>query len=82
MCINLYIIFCYYHHILTGIVGIILRFLTPLTIAPAVSMIGLSLFHVASQMGEKNWTAYIGLVNHPETKFPRGRQEAEKVSPF
>ena len=43
-----------------GIVGIILRFLTPLTIAPAVSMIGLSLFHAASHMGEKNWAAYIG----------------------
>lgn len=44
----------------SGIVGIILRFLTPLTIAPAVSMIGLSLFHAASDMGEKNWAAYIG----------------------
>eukprot|EP00094_Tigriopus_californicus_P011188 TCALIF_10797-PA protein Name:"Similar to Slc23a1 Solute carrier family 23 member 1 (Mus musculus)" AED:0.17 eAED:0.17 QI:0/0.91/0.84/1/0.83/0.76/13/482/578 len=39
----------------TGIIGMVLQFITPLTIAPAVSMIGLSLFPAASALASKSW---------------------------
>jgi len=39
----------------TGIMGLVLRWITPLTITPAVAMIGLSLFEAASINAEKNW---------------------------
>lgn len=51
-----------------------LHYITPLTIAPAVSMIGLSLFHAASDMAEDNWPAYIGLVSCSEA-VPNMEQE-------
>ena len=38
-----------------GIIGLILNYITPLTIAPAISMIGISLFKVASHEAAKNW---------------------------
>lgn len=38
-----------------GIVGLILRFITPLTIAPAIVMVGLSLFGAAGNMAGKHW---------------------------
>ena len=39
----------------TGIIGVMLRWITPLTIAPAVTMIGLSLFEAASFYAQGNW---------------------------
>ena len=33
----------------------ILRWITPLTIAPAIAMIGLSLFKVSAKHAETNW---------------------------
>jgi len=39
----------------TGLIGLMLRFITPLTITPAVAMIGVSLFDAASQTSEGNW---------------------------
>ncbi len=42
-----------------GLVGLAIRFVTPLTIAPAVSMIGLALFSVASDFASKNWAVSI-----------------------
>ena len=39
----------------TGIVGLALRFVTPLTIAPAVAMIGLTLYTTAADYAAKNW---------------------------
>lgn len=40
---------------LFGFVGIILRFITPMTVAPAIAMIGLSLFKVAANHAKTNW---------------------------
>nr|XP_022290099.1 solute carrier family 23 member 2-like isoform X1 [Crassostrea virginica] len=38
-----------------GLVGLILRFVGPLTIAPTISLIGLSLTHVVSDFCDKQW---------------------------
>ena len=43
-----------------GIIGLILRFITPLTIAPAVSMVGLALFEVAGSYASGHWGIAIG----------------------
>ena len=39
----------------TGIIGVMLRWITPLTIVPAVTMIGLALFEAASYNAQNNW---------------------------
>ena len=39
----------------SGLMGVLLKFITPLTIVPAVAMIGLSLFEAASFNAQKNW---------------------------
>jgi len=39
----------------TGLIGFLLRWITPLTITPAVAMIGMSLFEAASLNAEGNW---------------------------
>ena len=39
----------------SGIIGIILRFIGPLTIAPTIALIGLSLFGAASDFSSKQW---------------------------
>ncbi len=39
----------------SGIIGAVLRFITPLTIAPAVAMIGLALFDVAAEHAVSDW---------------------------
>jgi nucleobase transporter 1/2 len=38
-----------------GIIGLMLKYITPMTIAPAVSIIGLSLFDVAGDYAAGNW---------------------------
>jgi len=43
-----------------GILGLILRYITPMTIAPAVAMIGLALFHVAADYSARNWYISMG----------------------
>lgn len=45
-----------------GIIGLMLKFISPLTIAPAVAMIGLSLFDVAADIAAKNWRISMGTV--------------------
>lgn len=40
---------------ITGAFGLILRFITPLTIAPAITMVGISMFLVAGDMAGKHW---------------------------
>ena len=45
-----------------GIIGLILRFITPLTIAPAVSMVGLALFEVAGSYAAGHWGIAIGMI--------------------
>ena len=47
-----------------GVVGLVLKFVTPLTIAPAVTMIGLSLFSVVSDaFASTNWAISLGYEN-------------------
>ena len=44
-----------------GLVGLLMRYVTPLTIAPAVTMIGLALFKVtADHFASKNWAISLG----------------------
>ncbi|CAM1309545.1 SLC23A2 (predicted) [Pycnogonum litorale] len=40
---------------ITGIMGLVLRFVTPLTIAPTVALIGLALFTVAAEKAGDHW---------------------------
>jgi solute carrier family 23 (nucleobase transporter), member 1 len=40
---------------LTGLIGAILKYITPLTIAPTVALIGLSLFDAAAREASGNW---------------------------
>ena len=44
----------------TGLVGLLLRFIGPLVIAPIIALIGLSLFGTASSFCDDNW--YIALM--------------------
>ncbi|KAK8374971.1 hypothetical protein O3P69_011316 [Scylla paramamosain] len=39
----------------TGVIGILLRWITPLTVVPTVTLVGLSLFDVASLKGSEHW---------------------------
>jgi Permease family len=39
----------------TGFIGAILKYITPLTIAPTVALIGLSLFDAAATEASGNW---------------------------
>ncbi len=43
-----------------GLIGLVLEYITPLTIAPAVTMIGLPLFGVAARLAAKHWALSIG----------------------
>lgn len=38
-----------------GVMGIVLKFVTPLTIVPTVSLVGLSLFENAADAASKQW---------------------------
>ena len=38
-----------------GIIGLVLDYITPMTIAPAVALIGLSLFQDAAEKASGNW---------------------------
>jgi len=46
----------------TGLLGLLLKFISPLTIGPSVAMIGLSLFDVASLNASKHWGVAIGTI--------------------
>ena len=45
-----------------GIIGLMLKYITPLTVAPSVSMIGMSLFKSASGLAAMNWPISMRLV--------------------
>jgi len=68
-----------------GLIGLLLRFITPLTITPAVTMIGVSLFQAASSNSEGNWgiamltvvtmvvfSQYLRNVDIPAVKYSEG----------
>lgn len=40
---------------LTGLVGLLLRFIGPLTVAPIITILGISLFSVAADYCAHNW---------------------------
>ena len=42
--------------------GLMLRYITPLTITPAVAMIGIALFSAASNHASSHWGIAIGYV--------------------
>ena len=44
---------------LTGLMGLALRYIGPLAIAPTITLVGVSLFGVASQLASQNWLAAI-----------------------
>lgn len=49
------------HYQLTkGLMGLILRLITPLSVAPCVTMIGISLFEAANAYASKNWAIAAG----------------------
>ena len=39
----------------TGLVGKLLKIITPLTIVPCVSLVGITLFEHAAETASKNW---------------------------
>ncbi|XP_015595434.1 solute carrier family 23 member 2 isoform X4 [Cephus cinctus] len=45
-----------------GIVGYLLKFITPLTIVPTVSLVGLSLFENAADAASKHWGIAVGTI--------------------
>lgn len=40
---------------MTGLIGFLLRWITPLTIGPTIAQLGLSLFKVAGEKAGKSW---------------------------
>lgn len=46
----------------TGAAGFVLRWITPLVIAPTVTLIGLSLFRQAAKLASKNWWISLGSI--------------------
>ena len=40
---------------LTGLVGMMMRFIGPLTICPTITLIGLTIFKSSSDMASKHW---------------------------
>ncbi|XP_069697558.1 solute carrier family 23 member 2-like isoform X2 [Periplaneta americana] len=45
-----------------GIVGVLLRYVTPLTIVPTVSLVGLSLFENAAEAASQHWGIAVGTI--------------------
>jgi len=75
-----------------GLIGLLLRYITPLTITPAVAMIGVSLFQAASHNCEGNWgislltmfvmilfSQYLREVDVPGFKFSKGKFVSAKL---
>jgi solute carrier family 23 (nucleobase transporter), member 1 len=52
-----------FNHIIgyTGLVGKLLKVITPLTIVPTVSLVGLTLFEHAATTASKHWGIAVGL---------------------
>jgi len=40
---------------LSGVTGLLLRYIGPLTVAPIITLVGLSLFDAAAGFAAKNW---------------------------
>ncbi len=40
---------------LTGLVGLLMKFITPLTVTPIIALIGLFLFKEAARQASENW---------------------------
>ncbi|KAG0717033.1 Solute carrier family 23 member 2 [Chionoecetes opilio] len=70
----------------TGVVGMLLRWITPMVIAPTITLIGFSLFRVAADKAASHWgisvltitllilfSQYLGGVGVPWLSYARGR---------
>ncbi|XP_076349421.1 solute carrier family 23 member 2-like isoform X3 [Tachypleus tridentatus] len=80
----------------SGVIGIILQWLTPLVIVPTISLIGLSLFEEAASTASKNWgiaiitilllvlfSQYLENINIPGCSYSRERGwKIEKLPVF
>lgn len=53
----------------TGLIGKILKFVTPLTIVPTVSLVGLTLFEHAAETASKHWGIAVGYSNNSICTF-------------
>ena len=40
---------------MSGLIGLLMRYIGPMTIAPIVTLVGLSLFDAAARFADKNW---------------------------
>ncbi|XP_076349411.1 solute carrier family 23 member 2-like isoform X3 [Tachypleus tridentatus] len=80
---------------LTGVIGIMLQWLTPLVIVPTIALIGLSFFEEAASTASKNWgiaiitifllvlfSQYLGNINIPGCSYSRERGWKIKQIPF
>ncbi|XP_076352597.1 solute carrier family 23 member 1-like [Tachypleus tridentatus] len=81
---------------LSGVIGIILQWLTPLVIVPSISLIGLSVFKEAASIASKNWgiaiitillfvlfSQYLENINIPGCSYSRERGwKIEKLPVF
>lgn len=47
---------------LTGVIGLLMRWITPLGLTPTIALIGLSLFEEASRPASGNWSVALGTV--------------------
>merc|ERR1712130_137074 len=78
-----------------GLIGFLLRWITPLTITPAVAMIGIALFDAASYNAQGNWgiailtivvmtlfSQYLRNINLPAPTFRNGRMGTVRVGVF
>ena len=45
---------------ISGLIGLLLRYIGPLAIAPTITLVGLALFDAAAEFASRNW--YIALV--------------------
>ncbi|XP_076352589.1 solute carrier family 23 member 2-like [Tachypleus tridentatus] len=80
---------------LTGVIGMILQWLTPLVFVPIISLVGLSLFEEAAFKASKNWgiaiitilllvlfSQYLGNINIPGCSYSRETGWKIKQLPF
>ena len=45
---------------LTGLIGILLRYLGPITVIPTLLLLGIEFYHVVTKLCEAHWAVSIG----------------------
>jgi len=46
----------------SGLIGLLLRYIGPLAIAPTITLVGLALFRAAANFASRNWYIALGYV--------------------